>query len=73
MDENVDIVVNPGADPSHPDSIDHTARDIDRAFWYVQESSFGNDAYTTSASDLKTLRRKIDWHIVPIMFCCYTM
>lgn len=22
---------------------------------------------------LKALRRKIDWHIVPIMFCCYAM
>lgn len=23
--------------------------------------------------DVKALRRKIDWHIVPLMFCCYTM
>jgi len=23
--------------------------------------------------DLKKLRRKIDWYIVPIMFLCYTM
>lgn len=23
--------------------------------------------------DIKFLRRKIDWHIVPLMFCCYTM
>ncbi|KAH7155982.1 major facilitator superfamily domain-containing protein [Dactylonectria macrodidyma] len=23
--------------------------------------------------DLNALRRKIDWHIVPLMFCCYTM
>merc|ERR1712000_145584 len=23
--------------------------------------------------DLKALRRKIDWHVVPLMFCCYTM
>lgn len=23
--------------------------------------------------DVRALRRKIDWHIVPLMFCCYTM
>ncbi|KAF7555554.1 hypothetical protein G7Z17_g2065 [Cylindrodendrum hubeiense] len=23
--------------------------------------------------DINALRRKIDWHIVPLMFCCYTM
>jgi hypothetical protein len=23
--------------------------------------------------DLARLRRKIDWHIVPLMFCCYTL
>jgi len=23
--------------------------------------------------DMKALRRKIDWHIVPLMFLCYTM
>jgi hypothetical protein len=23
--------------------------------------------------DIDALRRKIDWHIVPLMFCCYTM
>jgi hypothetical protein len=25
------------------------------------------------ATSVKALRRKIDWHIVPVMFCCYTM
>lgn len=23
--------------------------------------------------DMAALRRKIDWHILPLMFCCYTM
>lgn len=23
--------------------------------------------------NIDALRRKIDWHIVPLMFCCYTM
>ena len=48
-------------------------RDLDQAFWYVQESSVGTDAYSTPTDDSKALRRKIDWHIIPIMFCCYTM
>ncbi|KAK7180289.1 hypothetical protein DPSP01_009451 [Paraphaeosphaeria sporulosa] len=25
------------------------------------------------SADIKALRQKIDWHIVPLMFCCYTM
>ena len=25
------------------------------------------------AVDIKALRRKIDLHVVPLMFCCYTM
>ncbi|EQB57009.1 major facilitator superfamily transporter [Colletotrichum gloeosporioides Cg-14] len=27
----------------------------------------------TSSVDINALRRKIDWHIVPLMFGCYTM
>lgn len=48
---------------------DHQGRDLDKAYWYVQE----HDTAQWSALELKALRRKIDWWIVPIMFCCYTM
>ena len=48
---------------------DHQGRDLDNAYWYVQE----HDTAQWSALELKALRRKIDWWIVPIMFCCYTM
>ena len=48
---------------------DHQRRDIDKAYWYVQE----HDTAQWSAWELKALRRKIDWRIVPITFCCYTM
>ena len=61
------------AEHPHSPSPEQTARDLDQAFWYVEKSSAGNDVYPSSARDLKALRRRIDWHIVPIMFCCYTM
>ena len=48
---------------------DHQGRDLDKAYWYVQEHGTAQ----WSALELKALRRKIDWWIVPIMFCCYTM
>ena len=47
-------------------------RDLDQAYWYVQESGSHRDEQATPA-ELKALRVKIDWRIVPIMFCCYTM
>jgi hypothetical protein len=28
---------------------------------------------TAGSVDITALRRKIDFHIVPLMFCCYTM
>ncbi|KAK5169976.1 hypothetical protein LTR04_005366 [Oleoguttula sp. CCFEE 6159] len=49
------------------------SQDLDQAYWYVQEASSGRDAIPASESILKSLRRRIDWRIVPIMFCCYTM
>jgi hypothetical protein len=47
-------------------------RDLDQAYWYVQESGSHQDEEATP-NQLKALRRKIDWRIVPIMFLCYTM
>ncbi|KAL9634909.1 MAG: hypothetical protein Q9204_002818 [Flavoplaca sp. TL-2023a] len=45
-------------------------QDLDQAYWYVQESS---NAVEATPTELRRLRRKIDWWIVPIMFLCYTM
>lgn len=73
MGEKSEIVADAGAEPLHPGTTDQTARDLDQAFWFVQESSIENNACRTSASDLKALRHKIDLHIVPIVFGCYTM
>lgn len=44
--------------------------DLDQAYWYVQES---DNAVEATPEELRALRRKIDFWIVPIMFCCYTM
>ena len=41
---------------------------IDTAWRFLDKH---RDAHV--AVDITALRRKIDWHIVPLMFCCYTM
>ncbi|KAL8752083.1 MAG: hypothetical protein Q9199_005986 [Rusavskia elegans] len=45
-------------------------QNLDQAYWYVQNS---NNAVEATPAELRQLRRKIDWWIVPIMFACYTM
>ncbi|KAI4262764.1 MAG: hypothetical protein L6R42_002059 [Xanthoria sp. 1 TBL-2021] len=45
-------------------------QNLDQAYWYVQNS---NNAVEATPEELRRLRRKIDWWIVPIMFACYTM
>ena len=47
-------------------------RNLDGAYWYVHESGSHKDEEATP-NQLKALRRKIDFRIVPIMFLCYTM
>jgi len=32
-----------------------------------------NAGADASAVDIQALRRKVDWHIVPLMFGCYTI
>lgn len=46
-----------------------TAENMDAAWTFLQ--SHGH--VEMDSLDLRALRRKIDWHIVPLMFCCYTM
>jgi len=45
--------------------------DLDNAFNYIQ--NIDNPDLDTESVDLRGLRRKIDWHILPIMFVCYVM
>lgn len=44
------------------------SRDLDEAYLYLNHQSEAGETV-----DLKALRRKIDWWIVPIMFACYTL
>jgi hypothetical protein len=46
--------------------------DIDEAYLYMQDAKRHDDV-EMSPGEIKRLRRKIDWWIVPIMLCCYTM
>ena len=47
-------------------------RHLDDAYWFVQEA--GSHKHTqASPRELKAVRTKVDWRIVPIMFLCYTM
>ena len=41
---------------------------LDTAWKFLDEHR-----HLDSDIDVGALRRKIDWHIVPLMFCCYTM
>ena len=43
------------------------------AAWKFLDANRGLDDIQATESELRKLRRKIDWHIVPMMFCCYTM
>jgi hypothetical protein len=43
------------------------------AFRYIQDVKESSDEAAAENVDLKALRRKIDWHILPVMFLCYTM
>lgn len=44
---------------------------IDDAWSYLKQHH--NEITDGNSLDLKALRRKVDWHIVPLMFGCYTM
>lgn len=60
------------ADPNRDGTLVRTTdREFDRAHQYILDSSVTEADY--SAIDLSVVRSKIDWRIVPIMFCCYTM
>lgn len=44
----------------------------DEAWRYLQDHADITHA-NADAVNLKKLRTKIDWHILPLMFCCYTL
>lgn len=54
----------------HRDDASSGSSDVDAAWVFLNQH---RDVPGVDAVDLKRLRRRIDWRIVPIMFCCYTM
>jgi hypothetical protein len=51
-------------------SADDASGGVDSAWTFLDSH---RDANVKDYVDITALRRKIDWHIVPLMFCCYTM
>ncbi|KAM6511694.1 hypothetical protein FALCPG4_016692 [Fusarium falciforme] len=48
-----------------------SASNVDGAWKFLDDHR--EVAANSEPVDIDRLRRKIDWHIVPLMFCCYTM
>lgn len=73
MNTNGKPVLKSEGDVSSNDVLDsavvNNSKDLDQAFHYLQNARPNPEPGT----DLKALRRKIDWRIVPVMFCAYTM
>jgi hypothetical protein len=68
---DVGVTSSPPVSPNYKGITD--GRDLDEAFKYIQNSKQNFDEAAAENVDLKSLRRKIDWRILPIMFLCYTM
>ncbi|KAK0651179.1 major facilitator superfamily domain-containing protein [Cercophora newfieldiana] len=46
---------------------------VDAAWIFLDTHREAANQKDSDLVNLAALRRKIDWHIVPLMFCCYTM
>lgn len=66
--ETTSIQADPNRNGTHART---TNREFDRARQYILDSSVTET--DSSALYLSAVRSKIDWKIVPIMFCCYMM
>jgi hypothetical protein len=71
-EKEVDVAVSPSP-PASPMNASSDSKDLDLAFKYIQDAKQGADEGLAENVDLKALRRKIDWRILPVMFLCYTM
>lgn len=68
---DVDVSNSPGrATPSTTD--ESVVEGVDSAWKFLNQHRDAAAAADVSVN-LDALRRKIDWHIVPLMFLCYTM
>ena len=60
------------ASPQYGKDQSAVPRHLDDAYWFVQEAG-SQKHHQASPRELKAVRTKVDWRIVPIMFLCYTM
>lgn len=73
-EKEVAVAVSPSPPASLVVNTKADERDLDLAFKYIQDAKQGAaDEIAAENVDLKALRRKIDWRILPVMFLCYTM
>ncbi|KAF4982461.1 hypothetical protein FZEAL_1915 [Fusarium zealandicum] len=64
-DRQKDVVVTQSTHSSEE------SMDVDGAWKFLDDHR--GVAESSAPVDIDAMRRKIDWHIVPLMFCCYTM
>lgn len=68
-----DVEIQVPADKGDTSSTSSSSAAGDAAWQFLNSSGGDVDEASVAAVNLSSLRRKIDWHIVPLMFCCYTM
>ena len=66
------VVVAPGLPHATPGA-SLVTRDLDEAFKYIEEATASTSVLPGETINLRHLRRKIDFHIIPIMTACFTM
>ncbi|RDA90385.1 hypothetical protein CP533_5636 [Ophiocordyceps camponoti-saundersi (nom. inval.)] len=69
-DRDVDAVRPVGSACSSEAAVGPDQPGVDAAWRFLNHN---RDVEGVDQVDLVALRRTIDWHIVPLMFCCYTM
>lgn len=68
----VEAHVSPG-DPETGEVVNITPRNADDALRFLQHEEEGGSVREMTAQDEKSLRRKIDWMIMPLMWSCYCL
>ena len=70
-DKSMEMGVRQNTSDSSSSSAVVKNEDVDVAWDFLNKHR--NVAKEDISIDLAALRHKIDWHIVPLMFCCYTL
>lgn len=60
-------------DIAEPPDDNASERGLDSAWKFLDQHRNAAAGGGSAPIDMAALRRKIDWHIVPLMFLCYTL